>query len=72
MHQPHHPGLAFDECADRRAVMITDDEVTFSVPGLRTVLRGERALVDGEHWMLKPGPSSLLMPMCSAVVTAGA
>jgi hypothetical protein len=68
--KPPDPLIKHDQSEVR--VVIADDEVTVPVPGLRTVLRGERAIVDGEHWMLNPGPSSLLTLMCSAVVTAGA
>jgi hypothetical protein len=29
MHQPQHPGLTFHQSADRREVVVADDEVAF-------------------------------------------
>lgn len=34
MHQAHHSGLTFDEGADRREVVVTDDEIALPVSGL--------------------------------------
>lgn len=56
MDQSHETGLAFDEGADRRAVVVADDEVTLPVPGFGPVEGREGPVVDGQHRLLKPWP----------------
>jgi hypothetical protein len=72
VHQAHHPGLAFDEGADRREVVVADDQVALPVSGFSPIGRGERPVVDGEHRLLEAAPSALLSPVRSAVIPPGA
>ena len=72
MQQPDHPGLPFDECADRRALVLADDEITFPVPRLGAVLGREGPLVDREHRMLKPRPTPFGALMSAPVISPGA
>ena len=44
--QPDHPGAALDQGPDHRGVVAADDEISFPVPGLGSVGRLERALMD--------------------------
>ena len=72
MQQPDQPGLAFDECADRRALVLADDQVALPVPGLGAVLGRERPLVDGEHRLLEPGPTAFGALLSAPMISAGA
>jgi len=71
VHQPQHPGLAFDQRTDRREVVVADDEVALPVPGFRPVGRRDGTVVDGEHGLLKPRPPALLALVRSAVIPSG-
>ena len=65
-------GVAFDERADRRAVLRADDDVTFPVTWLGAVLRRERALVHAEHGFPEASPSPGEADVFASVIAAGA
>jgi hypothetical protein len=70
--QPDHPGLPFDQRADRRALVLADDEISFPVPRVGAVRGLEGPLVDGEHRLLEPGPAPFGPLMRTPVITPGA
>jgi hypothetical protein len=67
-----HPGLPLDQRADRRALVLADDEILLPMPGLRAVIRLERPLADGEHGLPGPRAPPAGMLMRPAVITPGA
>ena len=69
MQQSDHPGLPFDECADRRFLVLADDEIAFPVPRLGAVLGREGPLVDGEHRLLKPRPTPFAALLSAPVIS---
>ena len=71
VHQRREPGLALGHRADRGALE-TDDEIALPMSGLRPVDRGERPIVDSEHWLLNPRPPALRALMCASVIPTGA
>jgi hypothetical protein len=54
MQQSDHPGLPFDERADRLALVLADDEIAPPVPRLGAVLGWE-----GRWWIVSIGCSNL-------------
>jgi acyl CoA:acetate/3-ketoacid CoA transferase beta subunit len=70
--QADHSGLPLDQGADRRALVLADDQITFPMAGLGTVIGLERPLADSEHGLLGPGPAPLGALMRAAVIPAGA
>jgi hypothetical protein len=72
MQQANHAGLAFDQRADGRTLVLADDEVSLPMPGLAAILWLERALVDGQHRLLEAWPAPIDMLVRAAVIPAGA
>lgn len=72
MHQAQHPGLAFNQSADSREVVVADDEISFPVALFETVGWWERRVVDGQYRLLKPRSPALLALVGSAMITTGA
>jgi hypothetical protein len=70
--QPDRPGLPFDEGADRRGLVLADDQVSLPMPGLRAVLGQKRPFVDGEHRVLKPWPTLFGVLLSPPMIAAGA
>ena len=70
--QPDYPGLPFDEGADRRGLVLTNDQVSLPMPGLRAVLGRKRPFVDGEHRVLKPWPTAFRVLLSPPMIAAGA
>ena len=52
--QSNQAGLALDECSDRRALVLADDALTISVPGLAEVGGSESPLMDRQHRLGEP------------------
>jgi hypothetical protein len=69
--QPDEAGLALDERADRGALVLSDDQVAFPVPGLAAVLGRERPLVDRAHRLLKAWTAPIGAPLGATMITAG-
>ena len=63
-------GPSFDECADRRALVLADDQIPLPVAWFGSVLGWERTVMDGEHRLLEPGPASFDTLLGAAVVSA--
>jgi hypothetical protein len=72
MHQAHHSGLTFDEGADRREVVVTDDEIALPVSGLGAVVDREWAVVDRQHRLLEPQSAALPTLVRATVIPARA
>ena len=71
--QAHHPGLTFDEGSDRRKVIVADDhQIALPMAGFRPIRRGERPVVDAEHWLLETASPTLLSLVRSAVIPTAA
>jgi hypothetical protein len=58
--QSDQSGLPLDERADGRALILAEDQMAFPTALFGSVLGREGTLVDGEHWVLKPGPARKL------------
>jgi hypothetical protein len=63
--------MAFNQRADRREMVIADDQIALPMARFRPVEGRERPVVDGEHRLLKPWPSALWALMRSAVISSG-
>ena len=64
--------LTLDQCADRRPMLRTDDDVALPMPSLRTILGRERTLVHAEHRLGEAPPAPGEAQVRAAVITAGA
>ncbi len=69
VHQHHVAGRALDEGANRRAVVLPDDEVAFPVAWYRPVLRLRRTFTDHDHRL---GEARLTADRLAARAAAGA
>ncbi|EPQ45517.1 transposase [Mycobacterium pseudoshottsii JCM 15466] len=72
MHQSNQPGLALDEGADRRALVLAEDEVAFPVSWLTAVGGGEWPLVDRQHRLGEPWATPARPLVRAAMGPAGA
>src|SRR5262245_46945342 len=72
VHQSDQTGLALDEGADRRALVLADDEVTFPVPRLAAVGGSEWPLMDRQHRLSEPWATPARALVRAAVTPAGA
>lgn len=72
MNEPQHPDLALDQSADRREVVVADDEIALPVPASDRSTAGK-----GRSWMVSMGSWNrgrrrCLALVCSAVIPTGA
>ncbi len=65
-------GLTLDQRADRGLLVLADDEVSFPVPSLATVLGWEWTLMDRLHRLLKPGSTPIGSLLGAAVFASRA
>ena len=72
MDQPNQAGLALDEGSDRRALVLTDDEITFPMPWLAAVTGSEWPLMDRQHRLGEPRTAPAGPLVCPAMSSAGA
>jgi hypothetical protein len=64
--------LAFDQRADRRALVFADDEIALPMASLGAILGCEGPLIDGEHGLFEPGPTTVATLMSATMVTSRA
>ena len=72
VHQSNQAGLALNESADRRALVLADDEVTFPVARLTAVSGIEWPLMDRQHRLSEPRTTPAWPLVRAAMSPAGA
>lgn len=72
MQQPDRPGPALDERADRRTLILTDDEISLPVPCLRAILGPKGAIVDGEHRSFESWVTPFGLLVSTPMIASGA
>jgi hypothetical protein len=72
MQEPDHPGLPLHQGADRRALVLADDEVSLPMAGLGAILGTEGPLMNREHGLLEPGRAPFGPLMRAPVIASGA
>ena len=65
-------GLVFDQRADRRALVLADEELALPMARLRAIVGWEGSLVDGEHRLFEPGSTPVAALMSAAMVSSRA